>query len=71
MAWMRYAEAAGELEKAVAGGGSMVPEALFWLATAYYFDERDTGRMYDTWDKLVSLYPESPWARHTYPCPPQ
>jgi tetratricopeptide (TPR) repeat protein len=71
MAWTRYAEAAGELEQAAAAGNSMVPEALFWLATAYYFEARDTTRMYETWDKLTSLYPQSPWAQHTYPPPAQ
>lgn len=66
MAWMRYAEAVNELETTVDKGGSMAPEALFWLAAAYYFYDRDTARMYDTWGRLVSLFPESPWARHTY-----
>ena len=69
MAWMRYAEAIEELEQASASPNSMVPEALFWLAAAYYFDEHDTIRMYAIWDKLATLYPERPWARHTYPAP--
>jgi tetratricopeptide (TPR) repeat protein len=69
MAWMRYAEAIEELEQAAASANSMVPEALFWLAAAYYFDEHDTVKMYAIWDKLATLYPDSPWARHTYPPP--
>ncbi len=69
MAWMRYAEAIEELEQAAASANSMVPEALFWLAAAYYFAERDTVRMYAIWDKLATLYPDSPWAQHTYPPP--
>ena len=67
MAWLRYAEAIAELEQAAAIRNAMAPEALFWLATAYYFAQRDTTRMYQTWEKLVADYPESPWARHTYP----
>jgi hypothetical protein len=67
MAWMRYAEAAAELEAAVAAGDAMTPEALFWLATAQYFGQRDTARMYATWETLVTRYPDSPWAKRTYP----
>ena len=67
MAWMRYAEAITELEQAAATLNTMTPEALFWLATAYYFAQRDTTQMYETWAKLAATYPESPWARRTYP----
>lgn len=67
MAWLRYAEAIGELEQALAANTSLAPEALFWLSTAIYFAERDTSRMYELWDELVARYPDSPWARHTYP----
>ncbi len=67
MAWMRYAEAIAELEQAAAIDNAMTPEALFWLAAAYFFAQRDTTRMYETWAKLATAYPESPWARHTYP----
>lgn len=66
MAWLRYAEAIDELEQAAASGTVMAPEALFWLAAAYYFAQRDTTRMYATWAELIARYPDSPWARHTY-----
>jgi hypothetical protein len=69
MAWMRYTEAAQELEQAAAVPNTMTAEALFWLATAYYFEKRDTTRMYETWAALVARYPDSPWAKHTYPAP--
>jgi len=42
LAWMRYAEAVAELEQAVAVGNTLASEALFWLAAAYYFAQRDT-----------------------------
>jgi hypothetical protein len=71
MAWMRYAEAAEELQRASDAENSFVPEALFWLSTAYYFEDRNSVRMYETWNKLTSLYPDSPWAQHTYPRPPE
>jgi hypothetical protein len=67
LAWMRYGEAIAELEQAAAVNNALAPEALFWLSTAYYFAQRDTTRMYATWDTLVARYPDSPWARHTYP----
>jgi len=69
IAWTRSAEAIKELESAVAVENSMTPEALFWLSTAYFFERRDTTRMYQTWDKLVEQYPDSPWAHRTYPRP--
>jgi hypothetical protein len=69
MAWMRYAEAVAELEAAAAARDAMTPEALFWLATAQYFGQRDTARMYATWETLVARYPDSPWAKRTYPAP--
>jgi hypothetical protein len=67
IAWTRSAEAARELESVASIDNSMTPEALFWLSTAYFFERRDNTRMYETWDKLVSLYPDSPWAHRTYP----
>jgi hypothetical protein len=67
MAWTRHKEAAGELEAAVEAGDSFAAEAMFWLATAHYFERRDSGRMYEVWERLVELYPESPWAKRTYP----
>ena len=67
MAWTRAAEAAKELESAAAVSNSMTPEVLFWLSVAYFLERRDSTRMYETWEKLVSLYPDSPWARRTYP----
>ena len=69
IAWTRSAEAARELESATLVDNAVTPEALFWLAAAYFFERRDTTRMYETWDKLVARYPTSPWARHTYPPP--
>jgi hypothetical protein len=67
MAWARNAEAAHLLEEAASVENSMTPEALFWLAAAYFLESRETDRMYDTWEKLVELYPDSPWAMRTYP----
>jgi tetratricopeptide (TPR) repeat protein len=69
IAWTRSAEAIKELESAASIENAMTPEALFWLSTAYFFERRDTTRMYETWEKLVELYPDSPWAHHTYPRP--
>ena len=69
LAWMRYADAARELEPVAAGDTALAAEALFWLAAAYYFEKRDTTRMYATWEQLVARYPDSPWAGHTYPAP--
>ena len=67
MAWTRPAEAQKELESAAASDNSMTPEALFWLAVACFLERRDSTRMYETWQKLVELYPDSPWAHRTYP----
>jgi hypothetical protein len=69
MAWMRSAEAIVELESAVEANNTMTPEALFWLAAAYFLERRDTGRMYPAWERLVTEYPDSPWAMRTYPKP--
>jgi len=69
MAWMRYDEAVHELEQAAAVSNTMTPEVLFWLAAATYFAQRDTTRMYATWETLVARYPDSPWAQRTYPAP--
>jgi hypothetical protein len=69
VAWTRSAEAIRELEAAAAVDNLMTPEALFWLSTAYFFERRDTTRMYQTWDKLVEQYPDSPWTQRTYPRP--
>ena len=67
MAWARNAEAAHILEEAASVENAMTPEALFWLAAAYFLESRETTRMYETWEKLAALYPESPWAKRTYP----
>jgi hypothetical protein len=69
MAWTRYAEAASVLQEAASVDNAMAPEALFWLSTAYFFERRDTTRMYQVWEDLVRRYPDSPWAGHTYPKP--
>ena len=71
IAWTRSAEAIKELEEAAEADNSMRPEALFWLSTAYFFERRDTTRMYATWHKLVEEYPDSPWSHRTYPKPEQ
>ena len=67
MAWTRSAEAARELEPAVSIENAMTPEVMFWLAVAYYLERRDSTRMYEVWEKLAARYPESPWAKRTYP----
>jgi hypothetical protein len=67
MAWTRNVEAARELEDAAAQRGPMAPEALFWLGTAHFLERRESARMYETWATLVKEYPDSPWARRTYP----
>ncbi|HEX8229094.1 MAG TPA: hypothetical protein VF826_07245 [Chloroflexia bacterium] len=69
IAWTRNAEAAHLLEEAASEDNAMTPEALFWLSTAYFFERRDSTRMYTVWEELVRRYPDSPWARHTYPKP--
>lgn len=69
MAWTRYAEAAAILQEAASVDNAFAPEALFWLSTAYFFERRDSTRMYEVWEELVRRYPDSPWAGHTYPKP--
>ncbi len=69
MAWTRSAEAARELETAAAVENAMTPEVLFWMATAYFLERRDTLRMYEIWDRLNTTYPDSPWTKRTYPRP--
>lgn len=67
MAWTRSPEAIHELESAASEENTMTPEVLFWLSVAYFLERKDTTRMYATWEKLKSLYPDSPWAHRTYP----
>lgn len=67
MSWTRSAEAQRELESAADTENAMTPEALFWLSVAYYLERRDNARMHETWEKLVALYPDSPWAKRAYP----
>ncbi len=67
MAWTRSAEAARELESAGAVENALSAEALFWLGTAYFLERRDSSRMYEVWEQLEARYPNSPWAKHTYP----
>jgi hypothetical protein len=69
MAWTRNAEAAKLLEEAAPEDNAMAAEALFWLSTAYFFERRDSTRMYEVWEELVRRYPDSPWAKRTYPKP--
>ncbi len=67
MAWTRHAAAVQELEQAAAVANAMTAEALFWLSTACFFADHDTTRMYAIWQDLAARYPDSSWARHTYP----
>jgi len=69
MAWTRSAEAAKELEAASTVENTMTPEALFWLGTAYFLERRDSTRMYEVWEELAARYPDSQWAKRTYPRP--
>lgn len=69
MAWTRAAEAAQVLASAATTDNCMTPEALFWLAAAYFLERRDNSRMYEVWAKLSRLYPDSPWAHRTNPPP--
>jgi hypothetical protein len=69
MAWMRSAEAIVELQAAADQGDAMAPEALWWLAAAYFLERRDSTRMYEVWEKLLEVYPDSPWAKRTYARP--
>jgi hypothetical protein len=70
MAWTRSAEAARELEQAAAAENAMTPEVLFWLGCAHFLERRDNTRMYEVWEELMTRYPDSPWARRTYPRSP-
>jgi hypothetical protein len=67
MAWTRSAEAAQELESAAASDNSFSAEALYWLGVAHYLERRETPGMWTAWERLVSLYPDSPWAKRVYP----
>jgi hypothetical protein len=69
MAWTRNADAAILLEGVASEDNAMTPEALFWLSTAYFLERRDNARMYQVWEDLVRRYPDSPWAKRTYPRP--
>ncbi|MFL5734246.1 MAG: hypothetical protein ACJ78Q_13745 [Chloroflexia bacterium] len=66
MAWTRSAEAAHELESASTTDNTMTPEVLFWLSVAYFLERRDSTRMYEVWQQISTLYPDSPWAKRTY-----
>ena len=69
MAWTRSAEAVEELEAAASTENSFSPEALYWLGIAGFLTRRETARMWEAWDRLVALYPDSPWAKRVYPKP--
>ncbi|HEX9989089.1 MAG TPA: thioredoxin family protein [Chloroflexia bacterium] len=71
MAWTRSAEAAEELDAAAGTGNSIAPEALYWLGVARFLVRRDSATMWEAWDRLVSLYPDTPWAKRVYPRPNQ
>jgi hypothetical protein len=66
MAWTRAAEAAEECARAAALESSFAAEALWWQGAAHYLERRDSKRMWEPWDRLVALYPTSPWAARVY-----
>ena len=66
MAWTRSAEAVEELAGAAEVMNSFTPEVLYWLGIARFLQRRDTTGMWEAWDKLVELYPDSPWAKRVY-----
>jgi hypothetical protein len=65
--WSRAREAADELETAARSESPFAPEALYWLGIARYLERRDTAGMWQAWDRLTALYPDTPWARRVYP----
>jgi hypothetical protein len=67
MAWTRLREAAHELEAAAAPGGALAPEALYWLGITRFLERRNTPGMWEAWEHLQSLYPDSIWAKRVYP----
>ncbi len=66
MAWTRSAEAVEELAVAAEMANSLAPEALYWLGIARFLQRRDTIGMWEAWDRLVELYPDSAWAKRVY-----
>ena len=67
MAWTRSVEAAEELTTAAESENALAPEALYWLGTARFLQRRDSKGMWEAWDRMVELYPDSPWTRRIYP----
>lgn len=66
MAWTRSAEAVEELASAAEVANTFTPEALYWLGIARFLQRRDTAGMWQAWDRLVELYPDSPWSKRIY-----
>jgi hypothetical protein len=66
MAWTRSAEAMEELTVAAETANALAPEALYWLGIARFLQRRDNTAMWEAWDRLVELYPDSPWAKRVY-----
>ncbi|HUP27822.1 MAG TPA: hypothetical protein VM409_05255 [Chloroflexia bacterium] len=66
MAWTRSAEAAAELAEAADMETSFCAESIYWLGIARFLQRRDTAGMWEAWDRLVALYPESSWANKIY-----
>lgn len=67
IAWTRNAEAISELEVAAAARNTYSAEALYWLGISHFLSRRSTTGMWDAWDHLSKLYPDSTWARKIYP----
>ena len=67
MAWTRNVDAAAELEAAANANNAFSAEALWWLGTARFLQRRGTAGMWEAWDRLAALYPDSAWARRIYP----
>ena len=65
--WTRSREAGVELEAAAAMKSVFAPEALYWLGVARFLERRNTSGMWEAWDRLTTLYPDSPWAHRVYP----
>lgn len=66
MAWTRSAEAVEELASAAEVTNTFTPETLYWLGIARFLQRRDTAGMWEAWDRLVELHPDSPWAKRVY-----
>src|SRR5687768_5485877 len=61
LAWTRAAEAAHDLLEVADTGGTMAPEALYWLGIARFMERKETTGMWAAWRKLLDEYPDSAW----------